>query len=366
MRVGILTFPGSVSFGAVLQMDALYTVVNKLGHEAEIINYHNSFMKAEKHVIKEGSTSSFISKRKKQIKYLMHHKMYKTFKKFEKANFICYPKKSFSSIDVLRETGKRYGAVICGSDQVWNPDITGSDMSYFLDFCDDTTKRISYAPSFGIEEFSDDFSARVEKELNQFHAISVREAPGKVFVDKITGLDVPLVVDPTLLLDSKDWQSVEKKCTPVNGEYILYYTIRSSDTLFKHCKELSQKTGLKILVVGGNFLTKIKNKDKNIVYVPDIGPAQWLFLMRNARYIVTNSFHGTAFSINYKKDFYVEFSSFTNSRLSHIVSTLGFESRVLGAEPLSDIIPCDYTCSDRVLPELKKSSMDFLIKALEN
>ncbi len=360
MRIGILSFPNSVSYGAELQLYALYRSVRKLGYDPEVINYHNSYMKAERHLAKNGGKMSLKDKAKKAFGKMLHLPLYKKITAFEKKNLTCYPKKAFQDKDQLCKVGLRYDGVICGSDQVWNPDITDSDLSYFLDFCTDKTRRISYAPSFGVEEFTDEFSKNIKNELDKFHSVSVREAQGQEFLQKLLQKPVPLVVDPTLLMNNDEWATMEEEFK-VDGDYILYYTIRNSKTLKDFCMNLSKKTGLKVVIVGGNFIQKIRNK--TVEYACDITPNQWLYLIHNAKYVVTNSFHGTAFSINYRKDFYVEFSSYTNSRLEHITRILGLEDRRL--ENVQEILPIDYTRTNEILPALQSESMNYLKNALD-
>ena len=162
MKVGIFTFPNSVSYGATLQMYALYDTVNRLGYDTEIINYHNAYMKAEKHIGSSNPVSPIKTFIKKTMRSLLHIRLYSSFRRFEKKNMKMYPSKAFNEKEKLSEIGKRYDAIICGSDQIWNPNITDTDLSYFLDFCGKNTKRISYAPSFGIDKFPDDFSKIVK------------------------------------------------------------------------------------------------------------------------------------------------------------------------------------------------------------
>ena len=364
MKVGIFTFPNSVSYGATLQMYALYDAVNRMGHDAEIINYHNAYMKAEKHRESSKDAAPIKSFAKKTMRTLIHFRLYCSFRRFEKENMKLYPLKPFTEKQKLPDIGNRYNAVICGSDQIWNPDITDTDLSYFLDFCGKNTRRISYAPSFGIDKFSDDFSKLIEKELAEFHALSVREKPGQDFICKLLGKEASLVADPTFLVSSDQWTKLERKHSAANGEYILYYTIRRSDNLLRHCMEFSSKTGLKVVIVGGNYLKVIRNRNPLVEYAIDIGPDEWLYLLHNARYIFTNSFHGTAFSINYNKDFFVEFSSLTNSRLEQIIGALKLENRIVKTDNELSVEPIDYTSVEKYLSELRKSSEQFLNTAL--
>ena len=360
MKVGILTFPNSVSYGAVLQMYALQQAVKQLGHDARVINYHNAYMKQERHVGKHDMKGRM----KKTARRVIHSRLYSNFRKFEREELNLMPARAFSDAQKLSQVGGDCGAVICGSDQVWNPDITGADLSYFLDFCGVNTRRVAYAPSFGIDQFPDAFCRTIQKELRQFHALSARETPGQRLTQELTEREVPLVVDPTLLLQAADWQALEHPHAAATGDYILYYTVLSSKTLWKQALALSKKTGMKIVAVGGNWLKKRKNQDDQVEYAVDIGPKQWLYLVRNARYVVTNSFHGTAFAINYRKDFYVEFSSKTNSRLVQIVGDLGLTDRVVGEVPIEPAA-ADYSAAEQVLPVMRQESWDYLSQALQ-
>lgn len=363
MKVGILTFPNSISYGATLQMYALYRTVNKLGHSAGVINYHNAYMKAGKHFL-GARGASFSARLKRKASDLLHCGLYRNFRSFEKRNMTFLPGKSFSDKGKLVSVGRGLDAVICGSDQVWNPDITDSDLSFFLDFCGEGTRRISYAPSFGVERLSTELAGAASAELGKFHAVSVREEQGRKIVKEMTGAEVPVVVDPTMLLCAEEWRELEREYPVGEGDYILYYTIRSSQSLMKYCRELSERTGLRVIAVGGNFIKSLKSRGSNIEYASDISPEQWLYLLDHARYAVTNSFHGTAFSINFRKDFYVEFSSATNSRLEHITSMLGLESRIVREGALTAPTDCDYRVAEEKLPSLCGDSLEFLKEAL--
>lgn len=357
MNAGIFTFPNSTSYGAALQMYALYHTLETLGHTPEVINYQNTYMKEQKHFSRKTWLRQTAAK-------VLHHRAYRNFHAFEKNYMSGYPQKAISDPQYLPALAARYDAVICGSDQVWNPDITGEDLSYFLNFCDENTRRVAYAPSFGISEFSGDFANKIRGDLEKFHALSVREAPGQALLSGLLGKNVPLVCDPTLLMDAADWTKLEKFHPAGEGEYILYYTIRSSASLWSKCKAFARERGLKIVVVGGNALKNLMKKDEQIRYAVDISPEQWLFLVHRARYVFTNSFHGTAFSINYRRDFYVEFSSLTNSRLEQITRTLGLGGQIVGEDNLTGAA-VNYTVADQVLPQIREASLHYLANALK-
>lgn len=362
MKVGILTFPNSVSYGACLQMIALQNTVRRLGHEVEIINYHNPYMKAEKHTGKRHSPLKRALKR--CFRLLWHRQLYARFSRFEKQQTALYPTRAFTDKERLIAIGKRYDAVICGSDQVWSPYITDSDISYFLDFCDATTKRVGYAPSFGVETFPEGFEERIAPELQKFHALSARELPGKEMVERLTGRETALVVDPTWLVDAADWAAMEKPHPAATGEYVLYFVVNHSEKLFARCKAFAKQHGLKVVVVGGNPLSAARNKDPMLSYAIDIGPEQWLYLIHHAAYVFTNSFHGTAFSVLFGRELYVQVPTHNGSRLRQVLKNLGMEDReVREGEELTETT-IDYVQAQGVFAELREQSLAYLKEAL--
>ncbi len=363
MKVGILTFPNSTSYGATLQMYALYKKVNDLGHDAEIINYFNAYMKAEKHIRQEKGRRNLRRALKHSAKKALHFRQEKAFRRFEKNNMELYPKRAVVDKSRLPEIGKRYGAVICGSDQVWNPNITDSDISYFLDFCGEGTRRISYAPSFGIDDFPREFSDMIRPEIAAFDSLSVREEAGREYIKNEFGRDARIVCDPTMLLPADEWEKMERPYSAEKNGYILYYTVGRSESLMRYCKELSKKTGLKIIHVGGNIIKAMKNKGPNFEYAVDISPCEWLWLVHHARYVVTNSFHGCSFSVIFRKSFYLEYPWRAHSRIDQIVSMLGSANPVI-KEGVCEARDLDYSDVEEGLSRIRSESLDYLKKAL--
>lgn len=362
-RVGIMTFPNSTSHGAVLQMYALSRAVEELGCQAEVINYFNSHMKGEKHKESRMTSGRWKGWVRLQARKLMHAEMYRKFRRFEE-NLRLYPRKSFSNQEKLKILNGRYSHVICGSDQVWNPNITNSDLNYFLRFCGEDTRRVAYAPSFGVDRLEAAFAEQVEAELRKFSALSVREAQGAAIVEQMLGVPVPTVVDPTFLVPVEHWRSLQKPCNIPEKGYVLYYSLRHSDALWRFCKELAAQKNLPIVVVGGNPLKKLRAGKNGIQYAMDTGPREWLYLVDHASWVVTNSFHGVAFSINFRKNFFVEFSSRTNSRLQHIITVLGLSDRRIREGACENWEEADYSVTDAVLPKFREESRNYLEKAL--
>lgn len=363
MKIGIMTFPNTTSYGAVLQMYGLYRAIERAGGEAEIVNYQNSFMKEKRHTSAGQKRTGMAGKLRLCAANLLHTRQAIGFQKFEK-KMRRYPAKPLNDAAGLPALAKRYGGVVCGSDQVWNPGITDTDLSYFLNFCGAETRRIAYAPSFGISEFPEDFIQKITPELELFSHLSVREPDGSQLVEKLTGREVLTVLDPTFLIPCEEWKAVEQ-AHPISKErYVLYFPVRKSPQLLRFSRELAEKRNAKLVVVEGNFLRQLRNKDPKVQYALDLSPGEWLHLMHHADCVVTNSFHGAAFAIHYGKDFYLELSSKTNSRLNRLMEVAGLEDRVVRDGCADWDVPIDYAeVEKRIAPE-REASLNYLKRSV--
>lgn len=352
MRVGILTFPKSPSFGASLQMFGLYQALNSLGVDAEIINYRNTYMTQKRHIVSHRSNSL-----KSMVLSVIDLPEKRKFKKFEQQLEI-YPKRIICEKDDLQDIANRYDFLICGSDQVWNPNITGEDLNYFFSFCQHNTKKISYAASFGVNELNPEFSQKVKEQLTLFRSISVREEQGAEIVSGLLGKSCDIVLDPSMLISKNIWRSFEKKVNGLPPRYIAKFIFNHDEVIEQKIAELSKKSGLPVITVGGNLLSKFKNG----IYTGPIGPNEWLYVLDNADYVVTDSFHGAAFSIIFNKNLYVSLASSTNSRLITLVNTFGLNDCILCEKMHKEEI--NYQIVQKIMDEKKEKSYRFLKNAL--
>lgn len=363
MKIGIMTFPNTTSYGAALQMYGLYRAVERAGGEAEIVNYQNSFMKDKRHTSAVQKRAGLAGKLRLHAANLLHTRQVLGFRSFEK-KMRRFPERSVNNAARLPELEGRYDGIICGSDQVWNPHITDTDLSYFLSFCGSGTKRIAYAPSFGISEFSEPFTQKITPELRQFAHLSVREPDGARLVGELIGQEVPTVLDPTFLIPCEEWETLEEKHPLAKEKYVLYFPVRKSLSLLRFSRELAKKRNAKLVIAEGNFLRQLRNKDPNVQYALDLSPGEWLNLMHYADCVVTNSFHGAAFAIHYRKDFYLELSSKTNSRLEQLMDIAGLEDRVVrnGCAPWN--VHIDYSEVEERIAPAREASLNYLNRAI--
>lgn len=352
MKVGILTFPKSPSYGASLQMYALFKFLKSNDFDVEVINYQNTYMKNAKHIL--NSNKRLISKISLN---LLNIPMKVKFTKFEK-NISFYPKKCISELANMQEIADRYDAIICGSDQVWNHDIIGKDLNYFLAFCDTKVRKISYAPSFGydnVEKYNFDIAFEL---INTFNHISVREKSGALMIYEMLNINVPIVCDPTLLLNTNEWVLMEKKIN-LPEKFILKFIFNYDENVEKYLEKLEKEMNIPVLILGGHFGTLFK-KGKHLI---NIGPREWLYAIHKATIVVTDSFHGLIFSIIYNKEVYVSLKSKTNTRLKMLVSKFDLENNVIMENFKRNNI--DYDKIYNIKKEFIENSSKFLINALK-
>lgn len=338
-KVGIVTFPRAINYGTVLQALALQEAVAARGAFAYFADHFcEKIVNADK--LLDGT-------RILDWKYVAAH-------------LLNYPTartriKRFAAFATLH---MRFGSeipqdadiMIAGSDQIWNMDITGNDTYYFLDFPKRDTKKASYAASFGVESLKSEQLSSLKGLLNDFDCISVREKQAAELIKTVIGKDVPVVLDPTFLLCREEWESYMAPAK--EDEYIFVYTVFNSKTVWEFAEALSTKTGLPIKTVSYSRLHK-----HTAAYDYTAGPSEWLRYMADAAYVVTNSFHGVAFSVNFKKQFFYELppaASGVASRVSHITERYALTAREISVCDMAAKIEFD-TVEKQLAEDIKAS-----------
>ena len=327
MKVGIVTFHRAINYGAVLQTYALQRALGSIGVEAEVLDYRCDYLEKNYSVLQRlkntkglrGLAAVFAKCAVPAIKKkLMFNKW------INKRIKLSRPYK-----ENIAQSNDEYDVFITGSDQVWNYKHTNFDKNYFLDFVQDNTRKFSYAASFGFSELDQEYIAPYRELLEGFSRISVRETSGAKLVDEILGVpDVPVVVDPVFLMQEQDWNVKEQR---IKNKYILIYELMPSDDVVRFALQLAHKHNLQIIRIT-NILQRAPHK--RIKNVWGVSPQAFLEYISNAEYVVTNSFHGTAFSMLFNKQFYVcrltDTMAKLNARLDDMLAVYGLEDRVVG------------------------------------
>lgn len=269
----------------------------------------------------------------------------------------------------LDKTEKDYDLFIIGSDQVWNPECC--DEKYFknflLDFVSDGQKKTAYAPSIGLSSIDKNVRDLFTKYLSSFRQISCREKTGKDFLQDFLGREVTQVIDPTLLIEPKEWRSLATNKYKTNG-FVLCYILGNKECIAEFALNCSKKMNvpLFILTTSSNIIKKYR---KNVL--SGVGPSEFIELLDKCGCFVTDSFHGTAFSINFNKQFYSfmkrsgGYGSSDNSRITDTLNFFGLGDRFCEDENtnISDTI-IDYNSVNKILDDERKRSFDYIEKII--
>lgn len=386
--VGIVSCYFINNYGSVIQAYATQKMLDELGIKNETINVSGFLKQVRKkqyfYILKSGLKSDMLSDRMGKIKNLLYRKVVKNdytrgVQKRERAmrDFTKqHINKSMVCSDFSKLTNyckENYDIVLIGSDQLWLPANIAADY-YTLNFVPKSVKKVAYATSFGVSSLPDDIKGQASSFLSKIDCISVREEAGKKIVQSLIDKEVEVVCDPTLLFTGEQWMDIQDKEPVVKDDYIFCYFIGSSVEHRDFVKRLKQKTGCKVVAL--NHVDHYMECDEGYAdEVPyDISPGQFLNLIRNAKYVCTDSFHCTVFSLLYNKIFF-DFKRYTNaskqstnSRLETLLGVVDLKNRMFsGNENVEELLQVgiDFESVNNKLAAYRNQSKEYLIKALE-
>ena len=347
-------------------MQALATerAVEALGHECEILDYYvgqsNALFR------RPTGPAAAAADAHTALHYAALKRRQQRFDDFQARELRITPRR-YRSLEELR-AAPPYDVYLSGSDQIWNPSIFPDrrfDPVFFSAFTEG--RKIAYAPSFGVPRIPEGMEEELRGYLAGFSHIAVRETQGRRIVEEITGRDVPVVLDPTLLLRREDWSGLARD-PGISGDYILCYCISRPEALTPYIETLARETGLPVVQLCGIRRPVIRGAK----LVLDAGPAEFLGLFRGASYVCTNSFHGTVFSVQFGKPFFTaaapsERKAPELSRTYSLLSRLGLEGRIIGKGDSAlpgDAI--DWQGAEEKLERARQESLRYLRCALED
>lgn len=321
MKVGLLTVHQSVNCGASLQAAALYKTIHDLGYSVKVIDYRPWYFVSELDPARKRGPKSIKSTIKTT---LIRSRLRKTQEIFDKFTNVYCPDKTqrIESAERLREVDGLFDAVVCGSDQIWNPPHVHFDTSWFIDFITHG-KKISYAASIGKDNLNGREADWIKAGAMGMDGLGVREQSA-VNQLKAMGLSANLCLDPTLLRPAYEWEAMaQPPSCELPQEYIFYYPLeRNSRIEYDLIVSLKRITKLPVVALS-DALRKPRGAD---IVVTGFGPGEFLWLIKNAQYAVNNSFHGAAFSIIFKKKLISFKNSTKNCRLQNLFDLAGFHN----------------------------------------
>jgi len=380
MKIGIVTLPFIWNYGGILQTFALQTALKKLGHEAVTINRNSKIIiPLRMKILSFGKRSllSYIFQKKVVVRtWPLKNEI-----RILRQNTDKFIDKHITVTELLRNEKEFYRlgkynfeAYICGSDQVWRPRYSPNIENHFLGFLpeDSSVKRIAFAASFGVDEWEyTTAETEVCKRLvKKYNAISVREDSGVELCEKHFGVKAKQVLDPTLIIPKEEYvKLVEKDRISKNTGTLLNYVLDQSPEKQKMIDTVAKALELKTFstMPKSDFATAGKNRIEECIFPP---VTDWIRGFMDAEFVITDSFHGTAFSIIFNKPFIAIGNAKRGiTRFTSLLNTLGLENRLV-TNPETDILTLvgtniDFELVNQKLEQKKKEAYDFLRNALE-
>lgn len=333
MKVGLCTPYKVDNYGTKLQAYAVQVKIKSLGYEVEIVNFdrrsdHRFVKLLKRYANKEylqGKLRKKTDARKNSALMRVNLIVRKdAINSFDKSHYKLTP--LIKGYHELCHCAEQYDAVICGSDQIWLPGSINNPTTT-LEFAPKNCKRIAFAPSFGISNVPDNRKKEYAKFLKEFDALSVREVQGAEIVKELTGMDVPVVLDPTLSVEPSVWSKLaDEGRSRVQEPYMFCYFLGRTEQHRTEARKIADRLGLK-LVIMPHFKEYVPADEACAdVCLYDVTPSDFVRMIRDASYVCTDSFHATVFSIlNHKR--FMTFERFkstsVNSANSRIYSLLG-------------------------------------------
>lgn len=311
MKIRIITIHGIPNFGSVFQCYGLCKYLKDCGYDdTEVIDYNPSYYN-------KGNVKSYLGR-------LLNYKNYKVrtkkFRRFIECNLCLTPKK-YTTVDELKNEEFNADVYIAGGDQLWNVfHDSGNDPAYRLNYING--KKISYATSMGQKNFPADELKKLADDIRDFSNIAVRESSSVALLES-QGLKATHVVDPVFLLPREDY---EKVLVSVNQpKYLLVYLVTPSKLLEETINYLKNKYNLKVILCSG-FQRKCTCDE----HLKVLGPDEILSYIKNAEIVLSSSFHATAFSIMFQKQFYTILpDEHTNERIEDLLEKRGLSHRIV-------------------------------------
>lgn len=385
-KVGIVSCYFKDNYGSALQAYATKKILdnNNIPNETINIDSNKDFKKGKrKYYLSQIFNFSFIKSKLGMIKMKFDKKLNKElgkniairakkYKEFRKEFNLSRACTDYKGLTQLAE--EKYSDVIVGSDQLWLPVNVVADY-YTLNWVSDSINKISYSTSFGVSTIPKKYKDLYKSFLARLNHLSVREDSGVKLIKEISDIDAKLVCDPTLLLTKEEWEEVAIKDRIIEDKYILCYFLGNNIEHRKFAERLKKETGYKIVSLN-HADEYVKYSDIFADIAPyDIGPKEWINLIKNSEYVCTDSFHGTVFSLLFNKTFFnfrrhnTKNKNSTNSRLDSLlkIAEVNTERILTGKENVKDILEykIDFDKVNKNIKKFREESKKWLLNSIE-
>lgn len=364
-KVGILTVHKNTNYGANLQAFALCNYINSLGFDCETVDFtsqedlkYTRLLSWLKLTWDNEPGKSPVRALKLAVALVLSapekYKRLSSFRSFWRK----YYKLSPFCTDTNDVKKQNYDALICGSDQVWNPDITDGLRPLFFCRVDGVKKRISYAPSIGKSKYSIEDEVKAKQWIKELDYCSLREENSAKYISELVGISAECVCDPVFLPERSVYEKMASDMFS-GKEYALVYSIVRNEHMLKSAKEFAEKQGLELVEI-----CQAKDRHSNHKQYTNLGPDKFLGAVKNAKFVFTNSFHGTAFSLIFEKELFAFENSERGTRITNLLEKASLTDRLVGKDGVLPEGKCKYSENNGLLDYIYKSK-EFLMRALD-
>lgn len=354
--VGIITMHTPLNYGSYLQTYATYMFLKENGYSPTIINYryptnyhkhlaHNNNAPEIKHSFIHNKISGLC----RMLLRVNSEELKAKMQSFYLQNLTFT--KDYNSAEELKNNPPLFDIYLSGSDQIWNPQYVGKDTTYMLSWVPEGRKKIAFSSSFALTELPNEYYSLYKESLEKYRSISIREYSD--IPQHLLGHNVPITVDPTLLLSKEKWKRLITSPPIVKGKYVLCYLLGykfNAETFgIKLSKYIANKIGAKVVLIGGDPINILKGTR----VIPNCGPEDFLNLFYYSEFVITSSFHGTIFALNFEKPLLsiVNDAPTKDNRQISFLNKLGLKECIVKKNtPFESII----------LPIIKKEAFDTL------
>lgn len=354
MKYALITIHATQNYGSLLQTYSTYEAIKSLNKDITLLNYHNKAIAEREIPFTERPVKSPADLVKKIMWGPDQKKKYDGVFEFLNKNTVLSKKYDKTNI---KEANDEFDAFVVGSDIVWGTKITGCDMTYFLDFADETKKKMAFSSSVGTK-WDESEQEQIKPLIEKFDSISVREQLASDWICELSGESVPVTCDPTMLWKTDFWSSfIEKDYIP-KEKYILIYAVNPDKRNITDGVAYAKKHGLKAYFV--NFYAHLKGTKT----VRPTSVNQWITLFANAEAVFSASYHGLLFSLYFHRPVFF-YNRGEKSRMISLSQELRIEHREGSDENICLNKPIDFDYVDKVLAEKRKFSWQYLKDCLQ-
>lgn len=363
MKIGLLTIHYANSYGGNLQAFATQVVLSKYG-EAKIIDYKTRDLENSMQLIRwSGGGRAILRAGKDVFRMFPRRRLLKKFKDFSSTYFnLTKPVRDKKTLEAV---ACDFDVLVCGSDQIWNPNVLGAfDLAYMLNF-GSSQRKVSFASSAGSYSFSDSELPMVKSCLRSFHALACRELDtARKISQALDGRNVEHVLDPTLMLSKDEWMSALRIDAKETSEpYILVYTLKKDELVRGVIEYSRRKLGCRVIVIDQDSFLGFAADE----HLMDASPLDYISLFSGASFVITNSFHGTAFAVNFKVPFLITRPETGANRIEGFLTAVGLKNRyVASVDEAEQVVesPIDFDTCHMKLGALRLASYDYLNRAM--